>query len=279
MFAQLEQISQRPQPFEFYTAADLWTDEHTSAQMLRCHLDAGSDLASRRPEFVARSLDWLCRRFEVGEGTAVIDFGCGPGLYTNALARRGARVTGLDFSRRSLQHAREVAAAERLEVDYAHCNYLEFETEQRYDLVTLIFCDFCPLSPAQRAGLLRTFRRLLKPGGRVLLDVCSQAGFGRVEEAVRYEVCPEGGFWAPGAYYCFRHTFRYPAEQVSLDKYTIVERERTRTVYNWLQYFTPETLTEELQAAGLGVEELCGDVAGAPYDPQAGEFAVVAGAV
>ncbi len=35
VFAQLEEINSRPEPFEFYTAADLWTDEHTSKQMLR----------------------------------------------------------------------------------------------------------------------------------------------------------------------------------------------------------------------------------------------------
>jgi hypothetical protein len=30
MFEELEKINIRPEPFEFYTASDLWTDEHTS---------------------------------------------------------------------------------------------------------------------------------------------------------------------------------------------------------------------------------------------------------
>jgi hypothetical protein len=34
VFAELEKINARPEPFEFYTASDLWTDEHTSKQML-----------------------------------------------------------------------------------------------------------------------------------------------------------------------------------------------------------------------------------------------------
>lgn len=37
MLAALERINARPAPFEFYTASDLWTDEHTSAQMLAFH--------------------------------------------------------------------------------------------------------------------------------------------------------------------------------------------------------------------------------------------------
>ncbi len=32
LFSDLEWINARPGPFEFYTASDLWTDEHTSAQ-------------------------------------------------------------------------------------------------------------------------------------------------------------------------------------------------------------------------------------------------------
>ena len=39
MFNKLKEINSRPEPFEFYTADALWTDEHTSEQMLKFHLD------------------------------------------------------------------------------------------------------------------------------------------------------------------------------------------------------------------------------------------------
>ena len=39
MFEQLVDINARPQPFESYTAKELWTDEHTSEQMLMYHLN------------------------------------------------------------------------------------------------------------------------------------------------------------------------------------------------------------------------------------------------
>ena len=47
MFDLLEKINTRPEPFEFYTASDLWTDEHTSEQMLKYHLN-GDDINRRR---------------------------------------------------------------------------------------------------------------------------------------------------------------------------------------------------------------------------------------
>ncbi len=72
------------------------------------------------------------------------------------------------------------------------------------------------------------------------------------------------------------NTFKYDAEKVVLDKYTLFEEHRTRTVYNWLQYFSAETLRADLEKGGFVVEEVLGDVAGAPADPQAHELAVVA---
>ena len=63
--------------------------------------------------------------------------------------------------------------------------------------------------------------------------------------------------------------------RVVLDKYTIVEAERTRTVYNWLQYFSPGSLRSELEEAGFAKPELYGDVAGAAFDETAPEFAII----
>ena len=59
MFKEIEEINTRPKPFEFYTAAVLWTDPHTSKQMLEYHLNESLDLASRNPEFIDRSAGWI----------------------------------------------------------------------------------------------------------------------------------------------------------------------------------------------------------------------------
>jgi hypothetical protein len=72
------------------------------------------------------------------------------------------------------------------------------------------------------------------------------------------------------------NAFRYAQEQVTLTKYTLVEAERVRTIYNWLAYFRPEQIKREFAAAGLSVIELYADVAGSPFDAGADEFAVVA---
>jgi cyclopropane fatty-acyl-phospholipid synthase-like methyltransferase len=276
MFKHLEAINRRPKPFESYTAEALWTDPHTAAQMLSCHLNPDVDLSSRRHSFIERSVEWIVEHFGVGNDTRIADFGCGPGLYANRLAKLGAKVTGIDFSQHSLDHAAQVAKEAGLSVDLVHQNYLEFQSTKRFDLIMMIMCDFCALSPEQRAWLLQNFAAHLAPGGAVLLDAYSLAAFDGREELASYEANQLQGFWSPHRYYGFLNVFKYDGAKVVLDKYTIIEPERTRTVYNWLQYFSLEAITDEFAQVGLSVEEHYGDVAGGLYDEARDEFAVVA---
>jgi len=275
MFEELEKINERPEPFQFYTASDLWTDEHTSKQMLSFHLNEAIEVSSRKAEFINRSVEWIASEFNIGRNAKIADFGCGPGLYAARLTKRGANVTGIDFSKRSIEYAKEVAAREQLKINYVNQNYLEFDTEDQFDLVLMIMCDFCALSPTQRKGILRKFHKFLKPSGSVLLDVYSLSAFEQREETATYEVNQLSGFWSPNKYYGFLNTFKYDKEKVILDKYTIIESERTRQVYNWLQYFAPENLEREFVKAGFFVKGIYSDVAGNPYNRKSGEFAVI----
>lgn len=276
MFNELEDINYRPKPFEFYTADDLWTDEHTSERMLKYHLNENVDLSSRSGTFIDSSVEWIVSHFRVGTETKIADFGCGPGLYAARLARRGANVTGVDFSKRSIQYASKIAADEGLSIQYVHQNYLEFETDDHFDLIIMIMCDFSVLSPDQRRTMLTKFHRFLKQGGCVLLDVHSLNMFKQREEGTVYSLNTLDGFWSPNRYYSFQNTFKYEKEKVVLDKYTIVEVNRIRTVYNWFQCFNPETLQREFVECGFSVEEYFSNVAGQVFDPDSSEFAVVA---
>lgn len=272
----LEDINHCPKPFENYTAAALWTDEHISAQMLALHLDPDVAVSSRRAEFMDRSVAWIRDRFNVSSDSRIADFGCGPGLNANRLARYGARVAGIDFSARSIEHARVEAEKEGLPARYIREDYLAFDTDERFDLILMIMCDFCALSPGQRQRMLAKFRSLLVPGGSVLLDVYSLIAFAQRSELEQYEPNPGGGFWSAEPYHAFQNTVKYEQEKVTLDKFTIVEAGQTRVIYNWIQHFSPALLQQEFADAGLETMELLGDVAGAPFDPSNHEFAIVA---
>lgn len=276
MFKELKEITTRPAPFQFYTAYELWTNEHTSKKMLEYHLDETNDLSSRNKDFIECSVEWIVSRFGVDKNTEIADFGCGPGLYTTRLAERGAIVTGIDFSENSIKYATHVAEQKKLTIDYVLTNYLDFETTNSFDLIMMIMCDFCVLSPEQRKTMLSKFHSLLKPGGSVLLDVYSLNSFNQKEESASYELNQLNGFWSPEDYYCFVNTFKYEKEKVTLDKYTIIEESRKRVVYNWLQHYSKGALIKEFEENGFKVEELYSDVAGKAITPESKEIAIAA---
>ena len=276
MFNNLKAINERPKPFQYYTAAELWTDEHTSKKMLDYHLNEEIDVSSRNARFINRSVSWIIEKFNLNNKSNVLDFGCGPGLYTNRFAERGINVTGVDFSKRSIEYAAQIASSKNLKVNYVHKNYLEYETQDRFDLITMIMCDYCALSPEQRGIMLNKFKELLKPSGNVLLDVYSLKSYNQREEIAAYEFNHLNNFWSPEDYYCFVNTFKYCDEKIILDKYTIIEKAQTRVIYNWLQYYSVDTLRREFEDNGLEVLEFYSDVCGLPYDAESLEFAVVA---
>ena len=276
MFKELKEINSRPAPFEFYTADELWTNEHTSKQMLKYHLNESIDVSSRNRKFIEKSVEWIASRFNINQGTKLIDFGCGPGLYTTKLAEKGAKPTGIDFSENSLNFARESAAQKDLNIDYILTNYLDFDTQDHFDLIIMIMCDFCALSPEQRKKLLSKFYSILEDDGSVLLDVYSLNAFNEKEESATYELNQLNSFWSSDDYYCFVNTFKYEKDKVVLDKYTIIEEKRQRTVYNWLQYFSRESIIKEFEENGFKIEEVYSDVAGKSFDPGSQEIAVIA---
>ncbi len=276
MFLELQRLNERPAVFSQHTTADLWTDPHTSAQMLRHHLDGSVDISSHRTAFIEAAVAWIIESFGLVAGSRVLDLGCGPGLYTHRLARAGIDVTGVDFSARSIAYARRAAHQDGLPVTYVEADYLTWEPDRPYGLVTMIMRDLCAIGPDRRRSLLGKIERLLEPGGAFLFDVDSLVGLEGRKDSASYSCWPDGGFWSPNPYFEFVNDFVYPDDAATVSRHVIVEADRTRTVCNWTQHFSPQSLGLELERTGLRIGAVLGDATGRPFDPQSPQFAVVA---
>jgi len=275
MFSVLREHLARPPLFSVYSADRLWTDDHVSTQMLRHHLDPTSDLASRNHDFIRRAGRWLVEQFGLID-RSVLDLGCGPGLYAHEFARHGANVTGVDFSRRSIDFARARAHEERLSATFEVADYRTYDTDRSFDLICLIYGDYGVLPPEERLQLLQRVQRWLEPGGVVVLDVFGAPHLSSVQEASTIEAHIGGGFWSPNPHFVLTTRFLYEDQWAYLDRFLVVEDEREWEVFNWLQCFDRERLQAEMTEVGLGVSAWLGSVAGDPFDPASPEFAVVA---
>ncbi len=272
MYDLIHDIAVRPAPFSQYTAKELWTRPHLSRQMLEYHLNQETDLASRRIEIIDKAVSWFDKQLGLA-GKSLCDLGCGPGLYTQRFAALGAKVTGVDFSKPAIEYARENTDKS---IRYLHADYLNDELPVGFDIITLIYMDLCVLSPEQRATLLGRMREMLNPGGHVVLDVPGIGMLKGREEVTQIEDRLMGGFWAEGDYVGIQKTFIYEVEKIALDRYVIIEPGETWQIYNWAQFYTPESITAELQDAGFAVTEMAGDLTGALLVPEGDAIAVIA---
>ena len=261
----LIQLAQnKPEPFSPGEPL-FWDDPHISSQMLKAHLDPTNDLASRRPEKIQTIVDWLVTALGLQGGNRILDLGCGPGLYSARLAEKGLQVTGIDYSRRSTEYARQYAVQQQLDIEYRYQNYLTLEDDNLYDAVLLICGDYCPLSPTQRNILLSNVRRALKPGGFFVFDVTTRTHRKKYGNRNGWYAV-EQGFWKPGPHLVLEEGFDYPDLSIFLDQAIVIEENNRVTVYrNWFQDFSRETITAELEQAGFTVQSVWNDLLGTPF--------------
>ena len=276
-YTDIKEICRQPKPFEFYTAEKLWTNNHTAKKMLEYHLNEELDISSNNAGFIEKAVSWISEYFNLSEKTNIIDFGCGPGLYTTRFAKKGIKVTGIDFSYNSIQYAEKKALQNNLDIEYIHQNYLDFDSNQKFDLITMIMCDFCALSAEQRKIMLNKFKKLLKPNGSILLDVYTLNMFDQKEETAIYELNQLDHFWSDNEYYAFLNIFKYEKEKLSLDKYTIFEEDNSeKTIYNWLQYFDKTSIKKEFAENGLKIKEFYSDITGKKFTQKSNKMAIIA---
>ena len=129
--------------------------EHAGWQRAARHYDA--TFANATLGFIDRLLDAA----RVAAGARVLDIACGTGVVVSAVARRGARPTGLDFSAAMLALAR--AAHPQVRFDESDAEALPF-ADASFDAVVSNFGVHHFPDPVRA---LSEAHRVLRPGGRI----------------------------------------------------------------------------------------------------------------
>jgi len=169
-------------------------------------------------------------------GKRVLDVGCGGGILAEAMAAKGAQVTGIDLAERALKvaqlHAIEVGSG----VDYrlVSAEDLAAEAPESFDIVTCMeMLEHVP----QPASVVAACARLAKPGGHVFFSTINRN--------------PKSFLFAiVGAEYVLH----------LLPKGT----------HEYARFIRPSELARDCRAAGLAV----GDLTGMTYNPLSKRYAL-----
>ena len=108
-------------------------------------------------------------------GKAVLDVGCGGGILTEAMARRGASVTGIDLSEKALQRRRAAPAREparRSTTRRSRAEDLAARSAGAFDVVTCM--ELLEHVPDPASDGRAPARSLVRPGGQVFFSTINR---------------------------------------------------------------------------------------------------------
>jgi len=254
---------------------ELWTDEHISKRMLKAHLNPNIDGATRKHTTVREIVKWISAVAPVEKHPNLLDLGCGPGIYAEEFHKNGYNVTGLDFSQRSISYAKNSANEKNLPITYYQRNYLLMDFKEKFDLITLIYCDFGVLSTEDRANLLKKIYIALKPDGLLIFDVFTPHQYTGIEECKNWEYA-ENGFFSAEPYLCLNSLYRYDEQNTFCRQHIIMTQQNVKYINVWEHTFTKDELMQDLSSAGFTVESFYGNIDGANYSDTGKGICVIA---
>jgi len=207
----------------------------------------------------AEQVSALLARIELKAG-AVLDLGCGPGRHALPLARAGLKVTAMDTSGYLLDDLRRRAGDERLEIDIRCEDMRDFSDAGPFDAVFVMWTSFGYFEDeSDHDRVLDNIVDVLEPGGVLVLDLLGLETLCRTLEPVHLTENADGSLLIERPA-LVDHNTRLENEWI------LVRGDRADRAMFSHRVWSAGEIARLVEAAGLELEAIDGDLDGTPYD-------------
>jgi len=227
-----------------------------------------------RARLLAASEDWYWNRLSGVRGP-VCELACGYGRLLLRFARAGVPVHGCDGVPHRVSAARKLFAEESLSDCTFEVQSMPEVPERRdfHAVILALNAIGYVTEDSEKRRLLGNIARILKPGGRLLLDYARGSAFLRL---LRYWPGLRGCVGPDGAR--LSSCLRWDSRTDSICE-KFVWRGPKGERHEFADHFRFASVRQTLamlQDSGFSVTELCGSFAGTPYRPWSTRIALVA---
>jgi SAM-dependent methyltransferase len=191
--------------------------------MLNEHLSQAHDAASRRFTTIDRQVDWIHTTQLACQPTTILDLGCGPGFYSERLARLGHTCHGIDYSPASIEYAKSIAYRDRLACTYVCQDIRRAEYPPGIGLGMLIYGEFNVFRPADAVVILDKAWQALEPSGFLLLEPHPYQAVQQIGEEPASWYSSSGGLFSERPHVVMQENFWDPASRTATIRYYIVD--------------------------------------------------------
>lgn len=234
-----------------------WDDPDFSRRMLENHLSQEHDWASRRKDTIARHTAWVAGQLRQ-QPSRILDLGCGPGLYTHALAELGHHCVGVDFSPASIAYARKQAADSGLGIEYTLLDIRNYENEQAFDCILMTFGEINVFTRQDAVGILKNCAGMLAENGLFILEAHTYEAVRAIGETASSWQRQAGGLFSDKPHLCLQENIWNASDATALSRYFIVDSASAdvRQYASFMQAYTLAEYRDMLQSAGLASQQV-----------------------
>ncbi len=241
-----------------------WRDPAFSERILAEHLSSTHDAASRPLEKIDAHVAWLHEEILAGRPGKVLDLTCGPGLYTQRLAKLGHACVGIDYAPAAIAYAKTQARSDGLRCTYVQADVREAAFGEGFDLAVMLHGQLNVFRRGEVADILRRVYDALSPGGRLVLEVQS---YEHVHEDGRKRCdwrTAETGLFSERPHLVLNESFWIEDAQARMERWYIIdvatgEVERCALTS---EAYSGEQIEALLTGAGLAEVHLSADLGG-----------------
>ncbi len=211
-------------------------------------------------ERAGREIDFILERSNIEKKASVLDLCCGTGRHSLALASRGYRVTGVDYSKSYLEKAKGKAREENLDIDFQKQNMSELNYDSKFDLTVNLFTSFGYFRDQEdNLRTLRQISRALKKNGMLVIDVINRGWMEKNFQSRDWRELENGDFLLE------KRTFD-PVEGRMKNEWIFLNNDNKKT-YKFSHFIYSATqLKDMIESAGMKCCEVFGSLTGEDFE-------------